>query len=234
MLSDIQKRVERSIYNAVLQKTITEGYTADPQLFDLYNPNSNIAAVEQADYDTALKNIRTLKGFAVEIFANISSQSKGDKKIPRIIIDTEAFYQGELGLDTTEKYESDGADGFNVFTGGSLVSDYHFTIRLVSRTSEETRILHALMLGSIPRRGYIKWYDEAEFLYSQNIHIRYLSSAEQNWLQEGLIERIYRYEVKDLHEEVAREIRQVSKINEIKVFIPEFGIEVDQEIIKIP
>lgn len=215
MLSNIQERVERSVFHALMGVTVEEGFTPDLSLFDLENADLTIASQEQNAYETALKNVQTLKGFSIEIFGASSNQAKGDKKVPRIVIDTTSYYQGELGVDTTESYVP-APGGFNVLKpSDSLLTDYQFGIKLISNRTNQTRALHAILTSALPRRGYIKWYDEADLLPSENIHIRFLSSFEHNLLPEGIIEKTYRFEIVDLHEILDKVVRQVAPINEI-------------------
>lgn len=219
MLPDIQEKVERSIYHAIRKVAEQEGYIpAISDYSDIVDPADNQASSTQTAYEEAIKNIVTSMGFAVEIFNSSNNQSKGTKKVPRIVLETTAFYQGELGLDTTERYVKEGETFNQVMSGESLVSDYNFNIRLIYTSTKQSRILHGIMVKALPRRGYIKWYDEDSLRYAENIHIRFISSSEISWLSEGIIEKVFRYEVKDLHETDDIIVREgISPIKEIEV-----------------
>lgn len=214
-LPNIQESLERSVYHAIRAVTVKEGYLPDITSYDIENTDNQIAKTEDKKYQQAMVDIVTAKGFCVEIFGTTPTQAKGALKPPRIIIDTQAFYPGSLGIDTTPSYRTNQGGGYSVFTGASQTSDFYFNVRLVSNTTEQNRVLHGIMVNALPRRGYMKWYTEPTLRLFENIFIRYISFSEFNYNDEGIIEKVYRYEIPDTHEIDEQLIRTVPKITEI-------------------
>lgn len=200
-LTDILEKVERTIYEALRLTCVREGYTPNIKNFDIENPNASIAKAASIAYETALNNIRNTKGFSIDLFNYAPSQSRGLKKVPRIVLQTEALLPGNTGLDTTPEYVYDVNSGKYISKQSqTLTSDYYFNIHLVSSNTQETRVLHGIMLATLPRMGYIKWYTDNELRLSHNLLIKYLSYSESDFLAEGIIEKIYRYYIPDVHE----------------------------------
>lgn len=200
-LSNIEEKLERTIFEALRLTSVAEGYTPNITAYDLENPNPTIAKAAQVAYDAALKTIQNSKGFAIDIFNYGPSQARGLKKVPRIAIQTEAFYPGNTGLDTAPTYKFNNVtQKYEKKTSISLVSDFFFNIHLVANTVTQHRVLHGIMVATLPRMGYIKWYDENGLRLSHNLFVKYLSPMEADFLSEGIIEKIYRYHIPDAHE----------------------------------
>lgn len=200
-LPNIQALLERSIYHALRTTIVQAGYLPDILLYDIENEDSSVATIEQQRYDIDLDIIREQKGFAIEIFNNSPGQAKGTLKLPRIIIETEAFLPGQLGLDTTLDYlkQPDGnyiAEHNNFL---SQTSDFYFHVKLLSNTTKQQRALYGIMLMTLPRRGYMKWYNTPPLPY-QNLFVNFTTHSEFNLQDEGITEKSYRYEITDVHE----------------------------------
>ena len=87
-----QEIIERSIYAAILNMAIKLGYTINPED---YLPTS---ASNAERFKEDLKKITDKKGFYVSIFGVGNNHSKGIKETPRIVVDSEGFYPGDIGL----------------------------------------------------------------------------------------------------------------------------------------
>lgn len=238
-LPDIEEALERTIFHALRSKIVAEGYLPDINDFDTQNTNVQTAAISQKAYKAAIAAIVANKGFAIEIFNNSVSQQRGTMKAPRIVIDTQAFLPGQLGHDTTLQY-SLGANDFNPpdvdpqdfeienYSGNrfvSMTSDFYYSVRLVANTTKQIRVLHGIMVSVLPRRGYIHWYGDSELRPSGNLLNRYVSNFDHSLLAEGIIEKVYRYEIPDAHEIDPITLVQVSPIKQIE--IPNINLNIE-------
>lgn len=215
-LSDIQEAIERSIFHRLREKIVAEGYLPDIYDYITEHDNLNIAEKSQIAYQDAIEAIVADKGFSIEIFNYAPAQQRGTMKPPRIVIDTQAFLPGLLGHDTTLEYKLN-EDG-TMFDGNkfvSLTSDFYYSVRLVANTTKQIRVLHGLMVSVLPRRGYIKWYTDNELRPTGNLLNRYVSMGDFSWNAEGIIEKVYRYEIPDVHEVDPEIIRSVAPIIQI-------------------
>lgn len=201
-ISDIEQALERSVFHLLRKKVVEAGYLPDITTFDVENPDVNIASAAQNGYDAAMAAIRSsnLK-YCIEVFNYQSNQALGDKKVPRIVIEMESFNPGQLGTDPSGRYVLNDTTGkYERVLDSSILSDFYFNIHLIGNTVEQVRKLHELMVNSLPRRGYIPWYNENGYKPAENIMVRYISMADYGFLAEGIIEKVYRYEIPDVHE----------------------------------
>ncbi len=224
-LSITQQLLERSIFDAIERTLIEEGYFVDIDSYDIENQEPAIAKSEQRRLDHDIKQLVSEKGFAIELFNNSTPEARGQMKPPRIVIESESFLPGELGIDTTQSYEKKENGNYQGFDNSFLtqLSDYYFYIRLISNSTEQERVLNGIMVSSIPRRGYLKWKDQAILNTSGNIMINYLTHTETTWDQ-GIKEKSFRYEIKDVLEinpkEIDQEIPAIRNldISDIKIY----------------
>lgn len=200
MYSEIEKHLERSIYHAIRKKAIEFGYALDLTTYQLTPEGFIATAEEQARYDADLSNLRASKGFAIEIFGYSNNHNVGRKKPPSIVIETESFLPGMTGLDRTPQYVKNIDGTFSVKQGPSLTSDLFFSVKVIANTVEQMRVLHQIKVNSIPRLGYMPWYFNDGLKADKNIMVKYDSMADVSWLDEGIIEKVYRYEIVDAHE----------------------------------
>ncbi|MAO08127.1 MAG: hypothetical protein CL596_05375 [Alteromonas sp.] len=202
-----QQLIERSIFKAIKEIIVKEGYFPDVDNYSIDNPEPAIAESEQKRLKHDVKIIAAEKGYAVELFSNGTQEDRGQIKPPRIVIESESFLPGELGIDTTKTFEKKENGNYKAIDNSFLtqLSDYYFYIRLISNSVEQERVLNSIIISSIPRRGYLKWADQAILNPHSNIMIQYLSHTETNWDQ-GIKEKSFRYEIKDIMEIGPKEI----------------------------
>lgn len=208
-----QEIIERSIYMALLNMAIELGYTINPED---YLPTS----AENAErFKEDLKKIIDDKGFYIGIFGVGNNHSRGIKETPRIVVDSEGFYPGDIGLPRkiTQKEEGIGYTATEV--PYESLSQY-MNIRLCAHSSEHMRLLHQIMFWSVPQRGYLKPYDEPEFLFTGNIYLRIVNFYNMPDLDNGLMEKVYQFEVQDclldknIQPELLTPIRDISVLLE--------------------
>lgn len=197
-LTNIEEALERSVYHLLRSNVVAEGFIPDISNYDVENANIAIAQTAQNNYDQAKTSILNTKGFAVEVYNYSPGQSKGHLNTPRIVIDSEGLLPGDIGLDTTPKFEKTEA-GWEKRISVSQTSDFYFNVRLLASNTRQIRTLHGLTMGILPTRGYIKWYDK-DFQPHGNLFVRYVSFGEAAMEAEGIVEKIYRFEIPDAHQ----------------------------------
>jgi len=201
VLADIEEALERSVFHKLRKKVVEFGYLPDITTFDVENSNAATAKVAEEAYLSAIRSIATSMGYAIEIFNYSNNQSYGSKDVPRIVIEMESFNQGQLGTDPSGRYVlNTTTNKYERVLDTSLLSDFYFNVHLIANTVKQIRKLHEIMVNALPRRGYIEWYNEDGYKPSENLMVRYISMADYTFLQEGIIEKVYRYEIPDIHE----------------------------------
>lgn len=219
-LSNIEQALERTIFHLLRKKTVEFGYLPNIDDYDIENTNLNIAETETERFNNDLIAITNSKGFSIEVFNYANNQYYGTKKPPRIVVETESLLQGQLGTDTTPQYKKNIDGSFIAKQSVSLLSDFYFNVHLIANNVNEIRVLHEIMVQCLPRRGYVPWYNQDGLLPSFNLLVRYLSMADYSWTAEGIIEKVYRYEIPDAHEVDDKIIiDNVSSIKQINVDI---------------
>jgi len=233
MLSDLQEVLERSIFHAIREKTVAEGYLPDIKNYDISNVSDAVAKAERLRYESDKTTIATNKGFVIDVFGVSNNQQKAEKKVPRIVIDTNSFQPGMIGGDTTPVYEL--IDGVFVKSSSpSLASDYFFSVYAVSNTIKQHRILTAIISSALPRRGYIKTYLSPNIELSGNILTVFLSSNDSGDLPEGIMEKSFSYQTPDVFESLPDIIdTKVLGVNVNVVPITEIKLETLSTIITI-
>jgi hypothetical protein len=68
---------------------------------------------------------------------------------------------------------------------------------LVAGTQEDLRLLHQITFYSIPQRGYIKPYNQEEFLFSGNIFLELVNFFDIPNTEVGIMEKIYQFVIED-------------------------------------
>lgn len=207
-LTDIQERVERSIFECIRLISVDAGYTAD--IADLENT--------QEDYDTyqaAMVDIRTEKGFAVEIFSNSSVEAKAERKSPRIVINTRRALNGDLGTHLKE-YKLNG-ETYDLVKHPFTSSDFQIDIHLVSSKAKQDRVLASILAASLSTRNYIDFYD-SETNPKEKFFVLQVSDRYANDYTQGVRERIITYAVKDMYLAPSVVIAEgIAKIQEITI-----------------
>jgi hypothetical protein len=217
-LEDIEERIERSLYEALREELVDKGYCPDISL-----PAYPETPAGQLQWETDLKAIKDGPlGFAIELFSTAGYQDRNTKKIPRIVINVQDFFPGALGGDQTNYYTK-GTTDYTKEKRPPQSVNYYVNVHLLANTIKQLRILHALMALSLPRRGYIKFYTELEPTFAGNIFIQNITSIEHPQTEEGILEKIYRFEIQDVYETNPLDLGTVAQISEINVDIDNDG-----------
>lgn len=196
-LSNIQEIVERSIYEAIRKLLVSEGYIADVRDNLAFPKNGeDLSEAGQVAWDASLKSIQQAKQFAVEIFNNSSSQTKGLKRVPRITIIPRRLMPGELGMEpgyTTKQSEAD-PNAFENFENPSETSHLWLDVILTSNSTKQERFLNAVLGKVIGAKKFIPRYDKP----TEKFFIKQTNYYDIPDTQEGIEEKVYSFEVPDL------------------------------------
>jgi len=212
-LSQTQEIIERSLFERIRIECVDKGYTpniaattGDPPV--LVYPNS---VVGKTAFDAALASIASgSKGFAIDIFNNANNKNLGTKKIPRIVLNSDSFLQGQLGGDSTRVFRSVG-ETFSAYRTPPQTVNYYFNVRIVSNDVKQERILTSIMSLALPKRGYVPIYNAPSF----NFFCRNINSFDLSDEGSDIIEKQFSFEVQDawdmedelLEENIAKLIR---------------------------
>lgn len=212
-LSNIEEVIETTLFERIRLECYDKGYQPDLANTGLY-PNNPTG---QNQWETDLTAIKNIKGFAIEVFNNSSSQARGNKKVPRIVISPQPFLEGALGGDSSRVYTLQNNGTFNATILPPQTSEYYCNIHLVANTAQQIRILQAIMSLALPVRGYIPIFDRQNLVFlNQNFFIRKLQGSYLAQTQEGIMEYVYRYQIPDIFEVEEKLVATgIAKINEI-------------------
>ncbi len=200
---------------AVTDQLVKYGYAPDPSDYELDSDVLSIIKNANINYAAELKNIINDKGYAIELFSMSSNQARGILQTPRIVIDTQYIQPGELGGDTSPVYVLNG-NTYIKQRNPSLTSDYTFNVFAVASNVKQMRTLISILLEAFPRRGYIKSYLDFNLAVNNNIFINFIGNGDTPNLEEGIIEKYYSFEIKDIFESLPQTIdASISKISTI-------------------
>lgn len=185
-LLNTQELVERSISRAIKAVAVAEGYSVDVSAH-IGNTSS---------YEAAMVAIAAIKNFAVEVFGHGSSQRKGIKRVPRIVVNPQRMLVGDLGNLPGNTITADPLNlgSFLSSVQDSNTMDLSLEITLTSSSAEQDRILHAILSKAIGTRRYLPLYNDP----SQRFLIKQFGFYDVPDTPEGIIEKTYNYQVPDL------------------------------------
>lgn len=213
-LGRLQERVERSIFEKIRKVLVDEGYIPNITNTGLFGSEPYSIANDTA-WETALKTIaNSAKKFAIEVFDN--SQTKGQRKTPRISIIPRRIEAGEIGSAPQPfiAYNPNVIDE----TSSQLVkmtlpleaSTLFLDIHLTSSSGSQERILNAVLNKAIGPKRFIPWYDQpGELFFAKQYSYYDLPDP-----PEGESEKVYSYEIPDLYD-VPEEYAPVALTTEI-------------------
>lgn len=208
MLSDLQARLEKSIYERIRTILVEEGYlpARNP---GRYTPDK----AGELNWQTDIKSITTNKEFAVEPFSNSGIQDKGMKSVPRIVIIARRYIPGETGAPINGQIFSNPVDPNNfVKVGTSLESMHlHLDVNLVTASANQDRILNAVIFKALGTKTFIPFSDSI----NERFFLKQFNYYDLPDAQDGLMEKVYSYEIQDLYMYEDLNSQNVSPIKEI-------------------
>lgn len=218
----LEKIVTDTIFETIRELLVEKGYI--PEVTDIPNIESSDPVLAKAAidiYQTRMDAVIAQKGFCIDLKPYGSNHDKGEKKVPRIVIDVHQFLPGTLGNDTTPNYELHESGTYYIRTRSySLLSNLTFCVYAVGNTAEHMQTMNHLIMQALPYRGYMKPTTEDDLLPSNNFFTILRDKGHTPELPEGILERYYIYEIPDL-EEIERVFipGQVALIEEITLNI---------------
>ena len=224
-----QEVIERSLYSSLMQVVLGLGMTINPEL---YLP---VTVDNQQRYDRAVKSLDKF----IYVFGVGNNQVRGPKIVPRITIDLNAYYPGNIGTEAFMVGDEQENGQYRQYLYPFETKDVQFDIHLVANRVEDLRLLHKIMYTALPARGYIKPFLEStlqEYLKhpgldkTGNLYIEISNYYDHNDQEHGLLEKVYSYTVIDSYiDERLQEDATFSPITDISALIEtiESGIESD-------
>ena len=212
--------IERSLYASLLRVALRLNRTVNPEDFQ------PISSTSQAKQERA---IMALGNKYIGIYGVGNNQARGIKQVPRITIDLNAYYPGDLGVEQFIIGDIDDNEQYALYEQPFETKDTMFDIHLVANNSQDMRTLHQIMYTALPARGYIKPFREATLadylnnpglLKTGNIFLQVGNYYDHNDNDHGLLEKVYTYTCVDgLLDQKLAEGNPVSPIKEIKTDI---------------
>lgn len=191
-----QEIIERSIWASLMQVALQLKLTLDP---DLYLP------ISQENTQRYQKDMESLKKF-IYIFGVGNNQVRGPKIVPRITVDLNSYYPGNIGTEAFMVGDELENNEYRQYIYPFETKNVQFDIHLVASKSEDLRLLHSIMYTALPVRGYIKPFIESslqEYLEHKglnktgNLYIEVSNYYDHNDQEHGLLEKVYSYTVID-------------------------------------
>lgn len=212
--------IERSLYASLLRVALRLNRTVNPEDFQ------PISSTSQAKQERAIK---ALGNKYIGIYGVGNNQARGIKQVPRITIDLNAYYPGDLGVEQFIIGDMEDNEQYALYEQPFETKDTMFDIHLVANNSQDMRTLHQIMYTALPARGYIKPFREATIsdylnnpglLKTGNIFLQVGNYYDHIDNDHGLLEKVYTYTCVDgLLDQKLAEGNPVSPIKEIKTDI---------------
>lgn len=215
-----QEIIERSLYASIMQVVLQLNRTIDP---DLYLP------VTKANETRYLADKEAIGDKFIYVFGVGNNQVRGPKIVPRITIDLNSYYPGNIGTEAFMVGKEEDNDNYRNYTYPFETKDVQFDVHLVANNSQDMRLLHSIMYTALPVRGYIKPFVEStlqEYLEHKginktgNLYIEVSNYYDHNDQEHGLLEKVYSYTLIDSYiEETFNEDDVIAPIMDIRALI---------------
>lgn len=187
--------VERTFYVALLRTLLQAKLTINP---DDYLPLSVENEKRYKDDKEALPKF-------VYLFGVGNNQVRGAKVNPRITIELNGYFPGDLGVPHVDINDNPDNNSYQMVEYPWEVKDITLDIHLVANTQSDMRLLHNILFKSLPPRGYIVPYTDNDFEAwvekkiqpDGNLYIEITNYYDHPDLEHGMLEKVYTYIVKD-------------------------------------
>ena len=148
------QHVERSIFEQIRLKAVELGCTPDITQFP-----DNPQGLQQ--YQQALADILSNKGFAFEIFGTEAPFYRGQEKYARITLNHNSLIPGGYGLDPGGELIDDGGT-ISRRVSDNLVYEYLLDCILLADSQAVLRVGQDILYGAIPVMGFMPFYSEVD------------------------------------------------------------------------
>lgn len=186
--------VERTFYISLLSTMLEMGLTLNPEDF---------LPLSQENEKRFQEAIKGMKKF-IPLFGIGNNQVKGPKTLPRITIELQGYYSGDIGVN---KY----IIGDKLEDGNYQASEFPYEtkditidVHLVSQTQADMRLLHTILYTGLPARGYVRPYfndleewDKGRLASTGNLFIEIGNYYDHPDVEHGILEKVYTYLCKD-------------------------------------
>lgn len=191
-LSDVQLRVERTIFEAIRLRLVANGYLPDISL-----PQYTEDEAGQVQFQTDLAAIENAVGFAAEVFGHSSSLDKGNKRTPRLAIIPRRIMPGDIGTNIDGGFAPDplNPDNTQKLKPSLQSANLHIDINVVAGTAAQDRLLHAVLAEALSTLSYLQMYDDPDEWFL----IRQFNFYDEPDSKNGIEEKVYSYEIPDLY-----------------------------------
>lgn len=222
---NLEEIIERSFYIALLHETLKRGLTINPDDYLVDGLPTEYTA-DQFEQDK-----KAIGKKFIYIFGIGNNLVRGPKDCPRITIELNAYYPGDIGTEKFSVEESE--ENFDVIEYDYVTKSTNLDIHLVANTQQEMRLLHDIMYRALPAKGYLKpYFNDYEAWKNTpmgatgNLYIEVGNFYDHPDLQHGLLEKVYTYEVSDglILEEVVSQ-GEIVPIKDISVLIQPEGTD---------
>ena len=214
-----QEIIERSLYASLMQVALQLNLTVDPED---YLPVNTTNSERYKEAKEALNKF-------IYIFGVGNNQVRGAKIVPRITVDLNAYYPGDIGTEAFMVGDEKVNDEYRQYIYPFETKNAQFDIHLVANKSEDMRLLHSIMYTALPVRGYIKPFIEQtlkDYIANKglnktgNLYIEIANYYDHNDQEHGLLEKVYSYTVVDSYiDEVFNEGDTFAPIKDIRALI---------------
>lgn len=187
--------IERTFYVSLLKTLLQAKLTINP---DDFLP---LSVENEKAYQEAKKALPKF----VYLFGVGNNQVRGAKTNPRITIELNGYFPGNLGVPHVDITGNPDNNSYQIVEYPWEVKDITLDIHLVANTQVEMRMLHEVLFKSLPPRGYIVPYIDNDFeawkekrvMPDGNLYIELTNYYDHPDLEHGMLEKVYTYLVKD-------------------------------------
>lgn len=187
--------VERSFYISLLNTLLQAKLTIDP---DQYLPLS-------LENEKRFKADQSALPKFVYLFGVGNNQVRGAKICPRITIELNGYFPGDIGVPRVEVNGNTVENPYQIVEYPWETKDITLDVHLVANTQQDMRLLHNILFQSLPPRGYLVPYLDNDFEAWKkkkvgpdgNLFIELTNYYDHPDLDHGMLEKVYTYLVKD-------------------------------------
>lgn len=189
-----QEIIERTFYISLLNTALKLGVTLNP---DDYLPLS------EANQDRFHRDMDKLTKF-IPIFGIGTNHVRGAKTCPRITLDLQGYYPGDVGVPAFDIEGNDTGDNYQAVEYPWNTKDITIDVHLIANNQNDMRLLHTLMYHALPAKGYLRPYfgnfEEWRRLKlgpTGNLYLEVGNYYDKNNTDHGILEKVYSYICKD-------------------------------------
>lgn len=187
--------IERTFYISLLNTLLKSKLTINP---DDYLP---LSVENEKRFQQDRENLDKF----IYLFGVGNNQSRGAKLLPRITIELNGYFPGDIGVNRFEINGNTVENPYQVVEYPWETKDITLDIHLVANTQPDMRLLHNILYTALPARGYLVPYLDNDFeawknkrlAPEGNLFIELTNYYDHPNLEHGMLEKVYTYICKD-------------------------------------